>query len=153
VRFPYVTLRNAAPRPYLNVVLRVGYRTSDIIKALVDSGADYPIFDMEVAKGYLNIDLRDAELWNFSGTTGEIQQAGLAKVSLTILNPNGIDEACEIDTVCGFCDTFNFAGGALLGQKGFFSKFKATFYQPQGYFEIEQFAPPQNGLLTASRSA
>lgn len=137
MRFPYITLPNTAPRPYLNVVVRIGYRTSDIIKALVDSGADHPIFTMEVAKNYLNLNLSDMEPWNFSGTTGEIQNAWLAKVSLAILDPNGTDQACEVDTVCAFCDTFKFAGGALLGQNGFFSKFKTIFHQPQSFFEID----------------
>ena len=137
MRFPYVTLPNTAPRPYLNVVVRVGYRTSDIIKAIVDSGADRPIFPMEVATKYLNVDLSETELWNFSGTTGELQHARLAKVFLAILDPNEKHQACEIDTVCSFCDTFKFSGGALLGQNGFFSKFKTSFDQPKNYFEIE----------------
>jgi hypothetical protein len=117
--------------------VRIGYRTSDIIKAIVDSGADRPIFPMEIATNYLNLDLSEMEPWNFSGTTGELQHARLAKVFLAILNPNGTDQSCEIDTVCAFCDTFKFSGGALLGQNGFFSQFKTSFYQPQNYFEIE----------------
>ena len=105
--------------------------------ALVDSGADYPIFPMEVAEYYLKLDLTKAKAWNFSGTTGRLQSAKLAKVSMALLKPNGTDQLYETVTICAFCDTFRFAGGALLGQNGFFSLFKATFHQPEKYFVIE----------------
>jgi hypothetical protein len=50
--------------------------------ALVDSGADHPIFPMEIAEHYLRLDLTNAKAWNFSGTTGKLQNAKLARVSI-----------------------------------------------------------------------
>lgn len=103
--------------------------------ALVDSGADYPIFPAELAE-VLELDLTHAPVWQFSGTTGKKQLAKLAELSLTVLKANDEDHAFEVRTTCAFCDTFKFAGG-LLGQNGFFSLFKTTFYQPKTCFEIE----------------
>jgi hypothetical protein len=138
VRFRYITLPKTPPRPYLNVVLRNGSKTSDILKALVDSGADHPIFPMEIAEHYLALDLSNAEPWNFSGTTGDLQSAKLANVSLAVLAPNRTDHFCEVKIVCAFCESFKFSGGALLGQNGFFSEFKIIFHQPDGYFDLDQ---------------
>ena len=81
--------------------------------ALVDSGADYPIFPMETAQCYLGLDLTLAEVWNFSGTSGLIQVAKLAEVSLAVLRPDG-SQFCEISITCAFCDTFQMSGGVLL---------------------------------------
>jgi hypothetical protein len=104
--------------------------------ALVDSGADYPIFPTEIARES-NLDLTRATVWRFSGTTGETQEARLAELSLAILMENDVDQAFEVQAICAFCDTFKFAGGLLLGQNGFFSRFHTTFHQPKNYFEIE----------------
>lgn len=109
--------------------------------ALVDSGADYPIFPMETATDYLKLDLLDAETWTFSGTTGLMQTARLAKVWMTILQPASEKKLYEVLTPCAFCDTFQMSGGVLLGQTGFFSCFKTSF-QPDQYFEIDQITEP-----------
>lgn len=127
---------NTPPLPYLDVILRNGFATTPKPMAPVDSGADYPIFPMEIARE-LNLDLAKAAVWRFSGTTGEIQEAKLADVSLTILTENDVDHAFEVLATCAFCDTSKFAGGLLLGQNGFFSHFNTTFHQPNNYFEIE----------------
>ena len=103
--------------------------------ALVDSGADYPIFPTELTE-VLKLDLTQAPVWRFSGTTGKKQVARLAELSLTVLKENDEEHAFEIRTTCAFCDTFRFAGG-LLGQNGCVSRFKTTFHQPRNYFEIE----------------
>lgn len=105
--------------------------------ALVDSGADYPIFPMDVASDYLKLDLKKAESWKFSGTTGRLQTARLAKVWMTVLETNGV-KLWEVFTTCAFCDTLEMSGGVLLGQIGFFSCFKTTFHQPEQHFTIER---------------
>jgi hypothetical protein len=106
--------------------------------ALVDSGADFPIFPIEMATHYLKLDLAKAESKIFSGTTGVSQTARFADVLMTVLKADGTKLAEEISTKCGFCDDFKIAGGALLGQVGFFSFFKTTFHQPDQRFIIEQ---------------
>jgi hypothetical protein len=113
--------------------------------ALVDSGADFPIFPMEIAKDYLKLDLTKAESRKFSGTTGVSQTAYLADVLIAVLDENGANLGLEILTSCGFCDDFQMSGGALLGQVGFFSCFKTTFHQPDQYFEIDQISKAAEG--------
>jgi hypothetical protein len=137
VIFPYtVAFPNTPPRPYLDVILRNGGYTTNKLVALVDSGADYPIFPDEAAQ-QLRLNLISAPVWKFSGTSGKIQIAKLAEVSLTVLEDDDIGHAFEMKVTCAFCDSLNFPGGALLGQNGFFSQFKTTFFQPRNYFEIE----------------
>ena len=128
------------PRPYLDIVLRNGFRTTKLM-ALVDSGADYPIFPTEVAND-LELELRRAPTWPFSGTTGKPQESKLADLSLTVLQQNDTGPAFHEMTVkCAFCDDFSLSG--VLGQKGFFSLFKTSFHQPNNYFEID----PWDSLL------
>jgi len=107
--------------------------------ALVDSGADYPIFPMETAKDYLKLDLSHSKTWAFSGTTGKIQDAKLAETWMTVLDPDG-KQLYEVQTICAFCDSFEMSGGVLLEQLGFFSCFKTTFHQPEQYFVIERWS-------------
>jgi hypothetical protein len=128
---------NTPPRPYLDVILRNGFRTTPKLMALVDSGADYPIFPMEVAIDDLRLNLAEAPVWKFSGTTGKLQEARLADVAMSILEENDCDHAFEITATCAFCRDFKFAGGCLLGQNGFFSKFEARFSQSKNQFEIK----------------
>jgi hypothetical protein len=143
VRFAYTwALSNTPPRPYLDVILRNGFATTPKLMALVDSGADYSIFPMEVARE-LHLDLTQGDVWRFSGTTGKIQEASLANVSLAVLMENDVDYAFELHATCPFCDTFQFAGGVLLGQNGFFSRFRTTFRQPENCFDIELWEPAE----------
>jgi hypothetical protein len=136
VVFSYTNLSPySVQRPYLKVVLRSGFSTSPALAALVDSGADRCIFPTESAQ-YLKLDLSRAPVWKFCGTTGAMQEARLAKVSLAILG-NDDANAFEIETTCAFCDTLQFSSSGLLGQDGFFSRFKTTFCQAENYFEIE----------------
>jgi len=114
VIFRYTTaFPNTPPRPYLDIILRNGYYTSNKLMALVDSDADYSIFPAELADD-LKLELADAPVWRFSGTTGHLQQAKLADVNLTILQENAQDHAFEVRTTCAFCDSFKFAGACCL---------------------------------------
>lgn len=143
MRFDYTrALANTPPRPYLDIILRNGFATTPKLMALVDSGANYSIFPMEIARE-LNLDLTQAAVWRFSGTTGETQEVRLASVSLAILMENDVDHAFEFHASCAFCDTFKFAGGLLLGQNGFFSRFRTTFRQPENCFDIELWEPAE----------
>jgi hypothetical protein len=87
---------------------------------------------------FLGIDLAGARAWNFYGTGGVLQKAKLADVRMAVLKQEDGSHAFEVSTTCAFCDTFAFpVSGGLLGQEGFFSKFKVNFLQPYKYFEID----------------
>jgi hypothetical protein len=148
MRYPYTRIAwNVPLRPYLQVSLRNGFHTTSPVYALVDSGADYSIFPYDLATTYLKLDLNHAEQWAFQGTTGEEQVAYLTTVELNILNADKTRSDFQFSTKIGFCPSFKFAGGVLLGQQGFMSLFKTTFNQPEDYFEIEEF---QKTLLQRS---
>jgi len=92
---------------------------------------------MEVAEDDLKLDLSQAPVWKFSGTSGKLQEARLAEVAIAILEENDCDHAFDITATCVFCRDFKFAGGCLLGQDGFFSKFEICFGQSKNRFEIK----------------
>jgi hypothetical protein len=92
---------------------------------------------MEIAVNQLRLDLTNAPVWLFSGTTGKAQVARLADVGLTVLGEDSISHVFgEVTSRCAFCEDFTFSGGSLLGQEGFFSRFRTTFDQPKNLFEI-----------------
>ncbi len=139
MRYPYTRLSLSVPlRPYLRIIIRNGFATTPSLYGLIDSGADYSIFPLSVAKDYLKIDLSSADTWIFEGTTGRKQLAYLTNVEVSIINEAG-ESDFQFGAIVGFCEDFKFGGGVLLGQNGFLSKFKTTFNQPENYFEIEPF--------------
>jgi hypothetical protein len=117
--FTYTTaFSNTPPRPYLDIILRNGFYTTNRLVALVDSGADYCIFPNEVADE-LKLDLAHATAWSFSGTTGRLQDAKLAEVSLTILKENDVDHAFEFKAVCAFVTHSGWLVASFLDRMGF----------------------------------
>jgi hypothetical protein len=140
VKFRYTkAFPSTPPRPYLDIILRNGFKTTRLV-ALVDSGADYPIFHTEVARS-LGIDLNGAPTWSFSGSYGQPQKASLADSMISVMHENGTDHAFdEMMVNCAFCDDFGLSG--VLDQNGFFSLFKTTFHQPDNFFEIDPWDPP-----------
>jgi hypothetical protein len=140
MRFPYTQIGSSIPaRPYLRISLRHGFFTTDPMYALVDSGSDYSLFPYEIASRVLKIDLQNppAEQWVFYGTSGLKQFGYLAEVEIAIFGSKG--ETAHCSTKVAFCPDFQFPGGPLLGQKGFFSNFKVTFAQRENCFEIEPY--------------
>jgi hypothetical protein len=117
------------------VFLRNGFHTTNQLLALVDSGADFPIVHTDAAEE-LKVDLSNAPIRQFAGTTGTLQQGRVATISIIVLTDSG-DRAFEISSSCVFCETFAFAAAMLLGQSGFFSHFRTAFHQPESFFEIE----------------
>ena len=92
----------------------------------------------------LKLDLSQAPVRSFRGTTGTLQYGKLANISIVVLTEDG-HQAFDKPSPCVFCETLDVAGGMLLGQDGFFSHFKTVFHQPDNYFEIEPWEEvPQN---------
>ena len=88
--------------------------------ALIDSGADFCIFDAEVGE-YLGIDIKSGEKMTFKGIQGANDaEAFLHKV---ILNIGGWDHKITV----GFSYQINKSGFGVLGQKGFFDIFIVKF--------------------------
>jgi hypothetical protein len=127
----------------VSLVFRNGYATHSSL-GLVDSGADFTIFPAGFAK-ILKLELGTSRPRSFAGTTGRIQFAYPARCELTILSPDDSEQAFVIsDFEAYFCLDFEIAGGGLLGQDGFFSRFHASFDQPNGRFSLELIKKPSN---------
>lgn len=88
--------------------------------ALIDSGADFCIFDGEVGE-HLGIDVRSGTREIFGG----VQEKGGAEAFFhkVALNVGGWD----YDTIIGFSYDIAKRGFAVLGQKGFFEIFIVKF--------------------------
>jgi len=89
-------------------------------EALIDSGADFCIFDAEIGE-YLGIDILSGNQEVFGG----IQEKGGAVAFLhkVKLNIGGWD----YQTIVGFSYDIAKHGFGILGQKGFFDKFVVNF--------------------------
>ncbi|MBI4118914.1 MAG: hypothetical protein HY452_01475 [Parcubacteria group bacterium] len=88
--------------------------------ALIDSGADFCIFDADIGE-YLGLDIKSGEYIEFGG----IQDKSGAKAFLhdVILNIGGFDYKAKI----GFSYDIARHGFGILGQKGFFDAFVIKF--------------------------
>ncbi len=104
--------------------------------ALIDSGADHCIFPASLA-GSLGIQIPNTRSCAFSGTAADSQVAYFETIEMGIWSRalGKVVLRCELDV--GFCSTLEHTGFGLLGQNGFFSRFKVTFNHAEGYFEIE----------------
>lgn len=88
--------------------------------ALIDSGADFCIFDAEIGE-YLGLDIKNGRREEFGG----IQERGGATAFLhnIVLNIGGT----EYKTTIGFSYDIARHGFGILGQKGFFDIFIVKF--------------------------
>lgn len=86
-------------------------------EALIDSGADFSIFPVEIAKK-LGVNFKKAKKIYFSSATGDLVQGIFSKIKLDIG-----EEAFETSIV--FADLAEQTG--ILGQYGFFDKFIIKF--------------------------
>lgn len=96
--------------------------------ALLDSGADSSLFNIEIAE-VLNIDLSNAKPAKFTGISGHINGYRIEKIKIKV---DGFVEVVEIP-VC-FVDSPSV--GLLLGQEGFFDLYRIKFEKDHDTFEI-----------------
>lgn len=105
---PIIPIKIAASRDYVNYA------------ALIDSGADFCIFDAEVGE-YLGIDIRSGIRQIFGGIQ-ELHGAEAFLHPITV-NIGGFD----YKTTVGFSYDIAKHGFGILGQKGFFDIFIVKF--------------------------
>jgi len=106
-------------KPIIPIKVAIGKKELQYA-ALIDSGADFCIFDAEIGE-YLGLDIRRAPREEFGG----IQDRGGAEAFLheIILDIGGWD----YKTVIGFSYDIAKHGFGILGQKGFFEHFIVKF--------------------------
>jgi hypothetical protein len=138
LRFPFV--RWPAPpssafpglawhqRPLIPVVLRSGSASTRVL-ALVDSGADNTIFNVQVAT-VLGIDLKSAPTDSFCGTSSRVQVARYCPVTLGV---SGV----SFRAMVGFT-RLPLGVAGILGQVGFFDHFVVTLDQRRGVVALRE---------------
>lgn len=119
-RFPYQFVDSTKfPRPYIPITLRNQQNVMQPMLALVDSGADFCVFDGELSY-LLDLDLTKLEQINLSGV------AGSAKGYLAHIEIGVNDIFCPVPAIFSF--DFSPKGfGGIIGQVGFFDAFKIQF--------------------------
>ncbi len=134
MKFPYLKqpnlLKPQAPwiaRPIIPVKLSYE-RNSLNVAALIDSGADFCIFNTEIGER-LGIPIKEGETLDFFGITKIPVKVYLHKIKLQVL---GIDHLIEISA--GFTEASGVV--AILGQEGFFDNFRIKFEKDHNVIEI-----------------
>lgn len=117
-------------KPIIPIGLTVGGEPFDY-SALIDSGADFCIFDAGIGEA-LGLNIRSGEKLTFSG----VQEAGGAEAFLhevTILI-GGLKHKIPL----GFSYDIAKDGYGILGQKGFFDLFSVKFDYQKEKIELKQ---------------
>lgn len=127
--------RTQIRRPILRLTLERGNRRVASL-ALVDSGADECIFPASLG-AVLGVPIPNPNVLVFSGSANQPQNAYFDKVHVrvwTFASPPQL--AFHFDLYAGFCDTLEHVGLGLLGQNGFFSRFKVNMDHAHDSMEI-----------------
>ncbi len=126
--FPYREITPRIKRPIIRIVLK-SKDTFVIYHALIDSGADYCIFSIELARA-LNIKLSKSKT-SFRGVGKEKVQGFWGDVEI------GVGEVkYKIKAI--FAEISDFGHG-ILGQKGFFDQFDVKLSYQKQTIEIEPY--------------
>ncbi len=146
MKFPYIECpRDPSPafphadsfqRPDITINIKNGIDDLDVL-ALVDSGASHCIFSFNVGLA-LNINIESGPVQRITGVGGAVISAYFHDVTLQL-------EDVIWKAYVGF--TTNKLGiGGLLGQNGFFSKFKITFDRTSSSLIVNKRTPLNNFL-------
>ena len=117
----------ATKRPMISIEI-FGSDDSKNFDALIDSGADVTLMNLEIAEA-LNIDLTNAKPANFTGISGNVDGYKIEKLKVKV---NGFTQTVEMP-VC-FVDSPSV--GILLGQDGFFDLHRIKFAKDHNTFEV-----------------
>jgi|SRR3989344_450334 len=117
----------AIKRPMIEIEV-FGSDDSKTFDALIDSGADVSLFNLEIAEA-LGIDLTNAKSANFIGIAGNVDGYRVDKTKIKV---NGFSNTVEIPA----CFVDSPSVGILLGQDGFFDLHRIKFEKDHDTFEI-----------------
>jgi len=117
-------------RPIVSVSISVGDKKIRY-EALIDSGADFCIFDGEIGE-YLGLEVNKGALLMFGGIQG--MSNSKAYMHEVVLDIGGL----SYKTMVGFSYDISKDGLGILGQKGFFDIFTVKFDYPSEDVEIKE---------------
>ncbi len=113
------------------IPVRIAHREESIDYAvLIDSGADFCIFDGEIGE-HLGLDVKSGRQERFGGI--EDSQGAIAYLHEIILEIGGH----EFSIIAGFSYDIAKHGFGILGQKGFFDKFVVKFDLPKEEIDLK----------------
>ena len=115
-------------RPLVEVELFGPKNSIKIQNALIDSGADNCLFNIDYAK-YIGIDLEKCQRQPFQGIADKSSDGYMAEVELSVKHINR-----KMNILVGFIDSNSV--DALLGQEGFFDNHRIKFEKDHNVFEI-----------------
>jgi hypothetical protein len=158
-RFSYTPFVIAAPQPQAEptaIKTLVAYRPLVSVRldfgrfeyasyAYLDSGADQCVFPGTLLPK-LGLDIKSGRVSTFSGVgSTQLHQLSFSGVGLTV------DPLERFTADVAFTSALNITGIGLLGQRGFFSRFRVDFDLPKGVFYIEEPPAPPSDALTVPR--
>ena len=128
MKYQYATPNPDSARrvPLLKVTLRHQNKKVTVL-AIIDSGADICVFNLDYAK-LLELDLSSCEQVTVSGVEGMVRDCYKTTIDL---EPEGLP---KITVPVLFIDSSGVDG--LLGQEGFFDQHIITFDKQNNIFEI-----------------
>ncbi len=100
------------------------------VAAIIDSGADDIMFPASYA-ARIGLDLQRGAYYQFSGAGSADQAAWFFEIELRIMT------VISYTAYVGFTPALESVGCGLLGQNGFFDKFKVDFDLANGLFYLE----------------
>ena len=113
-------------RPVVEVTLSKNGKNRDFL-AIIDSGADVTTMSTQVAE-ILGIDWRNCRGGNLLGISGVMQNSYYDKLDITV---KALDDTFTIPVVFTETDI-----PILLGQEGFFDRYRIKFEKDHDTFEI-----------------
>ncbi|MEK7632036.1 MAG: aspartyl protease family protein [Patescibacteria group bacterium] len=128
MKFSYKKYPQDILRPVIRIEVKSKNQPSVPYEVLVDSGADFCIFDAGIAE-ILNIDLESGEPRNVAGVTGVQEVYYVHPVTLLL-------GGWEYQTEVGFMPGVSRFGHGIVGQIGFFDQFKVKFDYQKAEVEL-----------------
>lgn len=118
MKFRYKKYRSDLLRPVIPI--EIIYKNKSVpYEVLIDSGADFCIFDAQIAD-ILGVPLEDGELFEVAGITGEKEPIYFHNL---VIKVGGWDYNIK----AAFLRKIGPYGYGVVGQKGFFDKFVVKF--------------------------
>lgn len=115
---PAFPARQSVCRPVIDIRLLFDKKSTQY-KVLLDSGADFCIFHAEIAD-LLELPVKSGKKITFFGTGGTPQDAYFHTIKIEL-------GGWPMDLYCGFSYEMQTLPYGLLGQTGFFDRFKVIF--------------------------
>lgn len=135
MKFEYLEIPNRKPgkpsarRPYIPIRIVHDNKFQDLM-CLVDSGADLCLFPAKIGE-LIGIDIESGKKEQIGGIAENPIVAYIHSVRLIVRGLSGVD------VEAGFTESKGIRAG-ILGQVGFFDKYKITFERSRNWIDVSE---------------